>query len=225
MARTGRPRGFDKDEALDQAMRLFWAHGYEATSLSQLKAAMGGISASSFFAAFGSKEFLFRAALDRYAQTHGRSTEPLHDLALRPRDAVEQALRASARMQTDPTHPPGCFVVLSTAACAPENRHLQAMLAAARQRTRDGIRACVQRAVEADQLQAGTDVTALATVLDTVLVGLATQARDGVPLSALEAGITAVMSAWDIHATAAPSASVTRPKGRPAEKSFIPISC
>jgi len=76
MARTGRPRGFDKDEALEQATHLFWEHGYKATALSQLKAAMGGISASSFFAAFGSKEALFRAVLDRYARTHGQVIAP-----------------------------------------------------------------------------------------------------------------------------------------------------
>ncbi len=208
MARTGRPRGFDMDEALDQAMHLFWEHGYEATSLSQLKAAMGGISASSFFAAFGSKEALFRTVLDRYAQTHGQVVAPLHDPALKPRDAVEQALRGSARMQTDPAHPLGCFVVLTTANSSPENRHLQTLLATERQRNRDGLRACVERAVARGDLRADTDVTGLATVLDGVLVGLATQARDGVPLSALDAGITAALGVWDAHA--APAAARKR---------------
>ncbi len=84
MPRTGRPRGFDKDETLRQALRLFWEQGYEATSLAQLKAAMGGISAASFYAAFGSKEDLFRAALDLYLQTHGKLMYALEDPALSP---------------------------------------------------------------------------------------------------------------------------------------------
>lgn len=205
MARTGRPRGFDTEAALDQAMRLFWEHGYEATSLSQLKAAMGGISASSFFAAFGSKEALFRAALERYARTHGQVVAPLDDPALAPRDAVEQALRGSARMQTDPAHPLGCFVVLSTVNTSPENRHLQAVLAAIRQGNRDALRACVERAVNRGELRAGTDADALATAFYMVLAGLATQARDGVPLAALDAGITAAMGVWDAHAAPAPA--------------------
>ncbi len=200
MARTGRPRGFDKDQALQQAMHLFWEHGYEATSLSQLKAAMGDISASSFFAAFGSKEALFRAALDRYGQTHGQVTAPLHDPAVRPRDAVEHVLRASAQMQTDPAHPLGCLVVLSTVNSSPENRHLQALLAAERQHNRDGLRACVERAVKRGELRADTDASALATLFDTVLMGLAIQARDGVLLAALDAGIMACLEVWDAHA-------------------------
>ena len=46
MAQMGRPRTFDRDAAITQAMHLFWEHGYDSTSLSQLKANMGsGISA------------------------------------------------------------------------------------------------------------------------------------------------------------------------------------
>jgi len=107
MPRTGRPRGFDRDLAVQQAMRLFWEQGYEATSLAQLKGAMGGIAPASFYAAFKSKEALFREVLDRYLVTHGQVTAPLLDPAVPPRMAVEQSLRASARMQTDGAHPLG----------------------------------------------------------------------------------------------------------------------
>src|SRR6266566_10166481 len=63
--RRGRPRHFDVDEALDRAMRLFWRKGYQATSVSDLTTAMG-IKRASLYAAFGSKEALFRKALERY---------------------------------------------------------------------------------------------------------------------------------------------------------------
>lgn len=204
MARTGRPRGFNRDEAVQQAMRLFWEHGYEPTSLAQLKSAMGGISAASFYAAFGSKEALFREVVERYLRTHGRVTAALQDAMLPPRAAVEGVLRASARMQTDAAHPSGCFIVLSTAVCSPENQHVQALLAAERQRTREALRACVGRAMEQDELRPDTDVKGLAAVFDTFLVGLATQARDGVPLAVLDAGISAVMAVWDAHALQPP---------------------
>jgi AcrR family transcriptional regulator len=199
MARTGRPREFDKDEALQKAMHLFWEHGYEATSLAQLKAAMGGISAASFYAAFGSKEALFRDAVALYLSTHGRVTAPLQDTDIPPREAVERSLRASARMQTDTAHPLGCLIVLSTATGSPENQHLWRLLAEERERSRTGLRACVERAIEMGELRSDTDTAALAAVFEGFLVGLPTQARDGVPLQALDAGVTALMGVWDAH--------------------------
>ncbi len=197
MPRTGRPRSFDKDEAVTRAMQLFWERGYESTSLADLKAAMGDISAASFYAAFGSKEALFRAVLAHYLETHGQVVAPLYDPACDPRDAIEQTLRASARMQTDPAHPFGCFLVLSTATCSAESRHIQASLAEERERNRAALLACVSRAVAAGQLPRATDPAALATLFDTFLVGLSIQARDGVPLATLEASISQVMRVWD----------------------------
>ena len=201
MPRTGRPRSFDKDEALGQAMRLFWEQGYEATSLAQLKDAMGGISPASFYAAFGSKEQLFRAALDRYIQTHGRVMLALGDLALRPRDAVERMLRQSARMQTDAAHPSGCLVMMSATVGSPENRHLQARLAEERNRNRAALRACVKRAIASGDLPPDTNAAALAGVFDTFLAGLSVQARDGVPAEALDSAISNLMQVWDKKAT------------------------
>ncbi len=200
MPRTGRPRGFDRDLAVQQAMRLFWERGYEATSLAQLKAAMGGIAPASFYAAFASKEMLFREVVDRYLATHGRVTAPLFGPAVPPRMAVERSLRASARMQTDGTHPHGCLIVLSASTCSPESQHLQAMLATERQRNRAGLRACVQRAIDAGELQRDTDASGLAAVFDAFLTGLSIEARDDVSLATLDAGITELMRLWDAHA-------------------------
>ena len=112
MPRTGRPRHFERDDALEAAMQLFWRQGYESTSLDQLKQVMGGLSAASFYGAFGSKESLYREALARYLDTHGQVIAALHDETLAPRTALEQALRRSARMQTDVQLPTGCMIVL-----------------------------------------------------------------------------------------------------------------
>ncbi|WP_233160243.1 TetR/AcrR family transcriptional regulator [Pseudonocardia sp. MH-G8] len=65
-ATIGRPREFDVDEALERAMRAFWAQGYEGAGLTDLTAAMG-ITRTSMYAAFGNKENLFRKALQRYS--------------------------------------------------------------------------------------------------------------------------------------------------------------
>ena len=200
MPRTGRPRGFDRNWAVQQAMRLFWEQGYEATSLAQLKAAMNGIAPASFYAAFKSKEALFREVIDHYLATHGQVTAPLLNHVVPPRIAVEQSLRASARMQTDGAHPLGCLVVLSTSTSSPENRHLQAVLAAERQRNRDGLRACVQRAIALGELRSDTDAAGLAAVFDAFLAGMSIEARDDIRLPDLDAGITELLRLWDVHA-------------------------
>ena len=61
----GRPREFDVDDALDRAMRVFWAKGYQGASLDDLLAAMG-IGRGSLYKAFGDKRSLYLAALQRY---------------------------------------------------------------------------------------------------------------------------------------------------------------
>jgi TetR/AcrR family transcriptional repressor of nem operon len=61
----GRPRAFDADEALDEAMRLFWRRGYRGTTTRELEAALG-INQSSIYSAFGSKGELLERALERY---------------------------------------------------------------------------------------------------------------------------------------------------------------
>ncbi|CRM69721.1 Copper outer membrane regulator [Pseudomonas sp. 25 E 4] len=78
MAQMGRLRAFDRDIAVLQAMSLFWKHGYETTSLAQLKSVIGGgISSPSFYAAFGSKEGLFREVVNQYVATYGQVSASL----------------------------------------------------------------------------------------------------------------------------------------------------
>ncbi|EGG76554.1 Putative HTH-type transcriptional regulator ycfQ [Gluconacetobacter sp. SXCC-1] len=197
MARTGRPREFDRDKALEAALTLFWAQGYEPTSLNQLKARMGNISPASFYAAFGSKEALFREVVQRYLETYGQVTAPLWDETLAPRDAIEQTLRRSARMQTDRSHPSGCLIVLGGCNCSPENLSVQALLATERERSRRGIRACVERAVACGELAALPTTETLPVLFTAFLHGMACEARDGDGAATLDAAVTTLMQVWD----------------------------
>ncbi|NKX16695.1 helix-turn-helix transcriptional regulator [Ochrobactrum pseudogrignonense] len=71
-APRGRPRSFDRDDALRRVMEVFWAKGYEGAQLIDLTAAIG-VTPPSFYAAFGSKEAAFREAVELYKATTGRS--------------------------------------------------------------------------------------------------------------------------------------------------------
>lgn len=200
MAQMGRPRQFDRDAALAKAMHLFWQHGFEATSLSQLKTELG-ISAPSFYAAFGSKEALFQETVALYLKSHGTVMDCLWDTQLAPRAAIELALRGSARMQSETDHPPGCMVALGAASAgALEHAAISAPLTAARRRNRDGIRACVQRGVTLHELDPATDVSALARVFESFLLGLSILARDGADQQEMDRAVTQVLKLWPVAA-------------------------
>ena len=200
MARTGRPREFDRDRAIDAAMALFWSQGYEPTSLTQLKSCMGNISPASFYAAFGSKEALFREVVQHYLATYGQVMAPLGDESLAPRDAIERTLRGSARMQSARAHPCGCLIVAGASNCSPENEPVQVLLAEERQRTRAGIKACVERAIAHGVLQDCAATAALPGILATFFHGMTCEARDGMTSTHLDAAITSLLTLWDANA-------------------------
>src|SRR5579859_4152516 len=115
---SGRTRQFDVDEALDRALEVFWARGYEGATLPELTRAMG-INRPSLYAAFGNKEQLFRKALDRY-QTGPMSflTEALRKPTAR--SVVEAIFAGFIKMQRDRDRPRGCLVVSAALTCGEE---------------------------------------------------------------------------------------------------------
>jgi AcrR family transcriptional regulator len=196
----GRPRTFDRDKAVQQAMYLFWEYGYESTSLSLLKSNIGGgISAPSFYAAFGSKERLFKEVVELYISTYGQVNISLWNSNLSPRESIELTLRGSAKMQTENGHPRGCLLVLSANTCSPENKHIQSLLSECRARTKDGFLFCIQRAIKIGEISSDTNAWALATSFHSFLCGLSNLARDGISGTMLDAAVTEMMLSWDTH--------------------------
>ncbi|OWA37514.1 TetR family transcriptional regulator [Saccharibacillus sp. O16] len=198
MPRTGRPREFNRDEAVTAAMLLFWERGFEPASLAQLRAAMGGISPASFYAAFESKEALFREAVQRYISTYGQVSESFRDTSLTSKTAIEQGLRRSARMQTETSHPLGCLLVLSAVNCSPEQQQIQDLLTKEREKVRGWIQDCIERAAANGELPDSVDVAMLVTLFETFLRGISIQAQDGVPYEKIDAAITQLMKIWEL---------------------------
>jgi AcrR family transcriptional regulator len=199
MAQRGRPRTFDRDAALTSAMHLFWEHGFESTSLAQLKAAMGGgISAPSFYAAFESKEALYKEALERYLEIYGSLTRSLHDSSIAPREAVSLALHRSAKMQCEGGHPKGCMVALGLmGACSSGSEAITQLLRDVRGRTRAGFRSCVERGIKSGELRASTNPTSLAVAFDSFFLGISVLARDRVRHAIIEKAVVEAMGIWD----------------------------
>lgn len=200
MAQLGRPRSFDRAQAIDDAMLLFWKYGYDATSLSRLKEAIGGgITAPSFYAAFGSKQGLFKEVVERYMETHGRVNDPLFDENLTPKEAIAISLKRSARMQCDDHLPKGCMVALGTIGAYADDPSVPLPLRQARARTRKGILARVTQGIERGELPETTDASALASVFEGFLLGISPMARDGVQLSVIELAIDQLMGLWKVQ--------------------------
>ena len=127
----GRPREFDEEKALDQALQLFWRQGYEGTSIANLLKAIG-ITAPSLYAAFGSKEALYRRVLEHYLAGLGRT---LADALREEADtyaAVKRFLFESAQKFAGPNNPRGCLISCAVPTCAPENRAVADIVASKR---------------------------------------------------------------------------------------------
>jgi AcrR family transcriptional regulator len=197
MARRGRPRSFDREDALRRAMEVFWALGYEGATLTGLQEAMGGITAPSFYAAFGSKEDLFREAVELYSKTLG--VPMMKALAEEPtaRASLEALLQAAVEAFCRPGKPRGCLLVLGAINSMPANKSVRDHLRGLRARRQKVIQERLQRGVAEGELPSGLDLGALASFYTTVVDGLAIQARDGASRKVLKFAVRCAMAAWD----------------------------
>jgi AcrR family transcriptional regulator len=204
MTRLGRPRSFDRQEALLRAMEIFWAVGYEGATLSDLQKAMGGITAPSFYAAFGSKEALFREAVELYSGTLGAPM--MKALAEEPtaRGSVETLLDAAVEAFCKRGKPRGCLLVLGAINSMAANKSVQDHLRSLRARRQKLIEQRLQRGVAEGELPSNLDLSALASFYTTVIDGLAIQARDGVSRKALKFAVRCAMASWDTMVCAPP---------------------
>ncbi|WP_454625587.1 TetR/AcrR family transcriptional regulator [Bradyrhizobium cenepequi] len=179
----GRPRGFDADAALDQAMEVFWRHGYEGATIAQLTDAMG-INPPSLYAAFGSKEGLLKAALDRYSAKRACWMEEILS-APTAREVAERMLMGTADIQTDPANPPGCLLVQGGLACGTGSENVPFELAAHRAQTENQLRDRFVRAKAEGDLKETADPAALARYLSAVNAGMGVMASSGADREAL----------------------------------------
>ena len=196
MAKRGRPAGFDRDEALERAMEMFWERGYEGTTLEDLQAAMGDIGPTSFYHAFGSKEALFRQAVDKYQETVGGPALRALEESPTAREAVHLMLRLTAESFCRPGKPHGCMLVLGATKCTPANAGAQDYLQSIRRQTPNVLKRRLKRATDEGDLPASTDISAIASFYATILHGLAIRAGDGASRKALLAAVDGAMVAW-----------------------------
>ena len=112
--KRGRPAAFDRNEAVDAALELFWKKGYDSVGVAELGEAIG-INPPSLYKAFGSKHGLFEEAVQRYtAEDRGGFLPKALVGAVTLKDVVSNILVQAAKSYTNRKKPPGCLVLSGT---------------------------------------------------------------------------------------------------------------
>lgn len=203
--KRGRPRSFDREAALVQATLLFWQHGYEGTSISDLTAAMG-VSPPSLYAAFGDKRTLFTEVVERYGTTFGAFMERALAQESDPRAGFARMLDEAAVSYTDPRHPAGCLVITAATNYSPQTADIERDLRARRVANTRVFEERLKDAVARGSLPPGSDPRTLAVYFAAVVQGMSQQARDGATTAELRRVAEHAMAAWP-----------ERPRGLPGD--------
>ncbi|MCR4267275.1 TetR/AcrR family transcriptional regulator [Nitratireductor sp. ZSWI3] len=193
--KRGRPRALDRDVGLDIAARLFWERGYEGTSTADLTKAMG-INPPTLYSMFGSKQELYRQALEfGITRESGRRMEILQS-PLPVYDALRLYLYDIADGDTQPGKPRGCMVSTAVLQHAEENASVAQMTAALREASMQSLKTRFDRAVEEGELPAQTDTDTLARFYGAIIQGMSAQACDGACNARLKRLIDLALTAW-----------------------------
>ncbi|ANF96984.1 TetR/AcrR family transcriptional regulator [Paenibacillus bovis] len=187
-----RPREFDKEAALDNAMQLFWDKGYEAASMNELAEIMG-IQKPSIYAAFGDKKSLFESALRRYNQQHAQ--------LIRSRLQQQKSVRASFRylfeqLVHDATvreHSRGCFCINTLVELAPHDPRFKILTREHQMYLVAVFQEYLNRGVVSGELGAEMNVEAVSKTLMLHMIGLTVILKGKPEASWVEQSIAAIM--------------------------------
>lgn len=199
--KRGRPRSFDSEKTLEQALGLFWQQGYLGTSYSDL-CAKTGLTKPSLYAAYGNKEQTFLTALDLYVCRYVQPGIDSLDHESNAREAIRMLLVATAEGLTAEGTPPGCMIT-TNAACVGAPDIPQAVAGAikeAARKTPNAIAARLTKAQADGQLPPGTSVSTLTAFYDTLITGLSDLAKQSTPQNVLMQAIDMAMLVWPSYA-------------------------
>lgn len=193
LARRGRPREFDTEEALANALRVFWQKGYEGASLGDLTEAMG-ITRPSLYAAFGNKEALFRLALDLYEKDKlayiGEAVE-----APSARAVAENLLLGAVDVATG-GECRGCMGVIASVACQSVEPSIRDDVNARAESAKQMIVDRMQRAIDAGEFAVPTEANAITRYLLAIMQGMSVQAQGGATRNELMQVAESALLSW-----------------------------
>ena len=179
----GRPRKFDAEEALGNALLVFWTRGFAGTSLDELADAMG-MKRPSIYNAFGDKESLYRAAIEAF---QGQLNAGL--ASLRPEDDLNRSLNqfftSALDVYTRGDTPLGCFIFCTAPAEAIAHPQVRADILDITNGMDRALKRFFEEAQAAGNLPAKTDPLVAAQLTQATLHSLALRSRAGQPRATL----------------------------------------
>jgi AcrR family transcriptional regulator len=192
----GRPRAFDVETALDKATHVFAEYGYDGTSLNQLTEALA-IPPPSLYAAFGSKEDLYKSCLDRY---RSHFAAPIV-AALAGQDtakaAIEAMLMQSVATFHDPQNIKGCMITLAALGVNINHQSLRQHAIDLRAQAAASVEQRIQQGQRDGDVSPSADISAMAAFYTTFLMGLSIKAHDSQSEVDMKNSVSMSMRLWD----------------------------
>ena len=179
-----RPKEFNRQEVLDKAIEVFWTYGYEPTTMTGLRRAMG-LGRQSLYDTFGDKKQLFAEALARYVSFNDGNVAALLDnedgIA-----GIRAVLEARVRMLSSGARR-GCLMINTCAELALHDEEVASQIQSGLATMQRGFEAALNRASEQGQISPDANVSDLAVFLNTQIAGMAVMAKNKASQQQLEA--------------------------------------
>lgn len=187
--RRGRPRAYEPDVAIGQALDLFRRTGYAATSLDDLSAATG-MNRPSLYGAFGDKRALYIRSYQRYRDDYTAKVIALFKADIDIRERLRRFYMAALDIYTTGADDPrGCFAVMTVASDAIADPEIRALMVESFKELDDAFAWCFRTAITRGELPDTANVAVLAKMASALLNLSSIRARAGVPRHELEATV------------------------------------
>jgi TetR/AcrR family transcriptional repressor of nem operon len=182
-------KSYDDTRVLENAMRAFWAHGYEATSMNDL-VKVTGINRGSIYAAFHNKHGLFMRALEHYDQIyrHGHLQQIAEQHT--PVDAIIAVFESAASKPADKDTPWGCLIVNTALELSPHDPEVSKFVERSLKAVEAFFLECIEAARRDQSVARSLDSEAAAKALLGLFLGLRVLTRAKTDRSTIEAIIS-----------------------------------
>ena len=191
-----RPRAFDEESVLDNAMNIFWSKGFESTSVQDLVEETG-LNRASMYSSFGDKKALFLRVLDHYSQKISSERFAKLRETQDGRKAIEMTFKDTARQSCADGRYKGCLIVNSGMELAPHDPETAAIAKQAFRRVEDMFANALKRGIDAGTISRDKNIRPLARFFAGSIQGLQLMARRGADADILEDYIDTILDTLD----------------------------